>query len=670
MSKIKIVIIVVLLVGGGGAGAIFGLNSFYMTQIQNQIEARLGGADKGLVDFLRMRAFEEIEKLSRECKNENLATPLAQAPASTANLSPEALQNVLKSSHERLVPVLENLQKKLKTANLSVLSLEGRVLAKLPDQSKYGESLKGLPIVTECLSGVSRDGFYELNKGQPPFAMAATPILNTRGNVSGCLLSMNAFGTDILKEYTARSGLQAAIFLRKQTVTSTVSAKALKPLLSQLDSSDIVRFADPSAAAPLFISPKDTGFAARPVQLPSSTDGLHASAILPLADMLTPFAKAQQTLFIGIGALLVFGLLIGLLLCGKPATGKEAERLRDAITMLADGSASTLGVESYSGVYRDLAGNIAKLFTSGTRAPAAISPESVSDILGKPTEPTPTDAGASGTLDFESLLAGEKQPEPKEAVPPANPEPTEGHHTLEGIGPLKNAANRGSEAAPLGKPEEAPQLEAPKEEPALSLSPEPSPAAHPPADGGPRVNVPSDLAGIFDDQDATREVEPAILAQARPTPPPATPAIPSLDESIENEQITSSDYKPDATVIAQVPDELLLKLSTNAAEAETAAAKPSIIPKPPAPVMPATPVMPPPPAKPAGEEAHFKEVFDQFVGTKKQCGEPTAGLTFDRFAQKLRKNTADLKVRYKCRSVKFQVYVKNGKAALRATPVK
>jgi hypothetical protein len=41
MSKIKIVIIVVLLVGGGGAGAIFGLNSFYMTQIQNQIEARL-----------------------------------------------------------------------------------------------------------------------------------------------------------------------------------------------------------------------------------------------------------------------------------------------------------------------------------------------------------------------------------------------------------------------------------------------------------------------------------------------------------------------------------------------------------------------------------------------------------------------------------------------------
>ena len=63
-------------------------------------------------------------------------------------------------------------------------------------------------------------------------------------------------------------------------------------------------------------------------------------------------------------------------------------------------------------------------------------------------------------------------------------------------------------------------------------------------------------------------------------------------------------------------------------------------------------------------------MFDQFVSTKKQCGEPTAGLTFDRFSQKLRKNTTDLKARYKCRSVKFQVYVKNGKAALKATPVK
>jgi hypothetical protein len=181
------------------------------------------------------------------------------------------------------------------------------------------------------------------------------------------------------------------------------------------------------------------------------------------------------------------------------------------------------------------------------------------------------------------------------------------------------------------------------------------------------VDVPSELAGIFDDQSATREVEPEVPEAAKPEPAP--PAIPDLDGGADEDQITSSDYKPDATVIAQVPDELL-KLSGSNAEAP--AGKPSAMPKPPAPVMPPPPSPPsqPPPAKPAGEDAHFKEVFDKFVETKKQCGEPTAGLTFDRFAVKLRKNTTDLKARYKCRTVKFQVYVKNGKAALKATPVK
>jgi len=69
-------------------------------------------------------------------------------------------------------------------------------------------------------------------------------------------------------------------------------------------------------------------------------------------------------------------------------------------------------------------------------------------------------------------------------------------------------------------------------------------------------------------------------------------------------------------------------------------------------------------------EKHFQEVFERFLETKKQCGESTSGLSYEKFAQKLRKNTADLKARYQCRTVKFQVYVKNGKAALKATPIK
>ncbi|HVZ86187.1 MAG TPA: MXAN_5187 C-terminal domain-containing protein, partial [Polyangia bacterium] len=70
------------------------------------------------------------------------------------------------------------------------------------------------------------------------------------------------------------------------------------------------------------------------------------------------------------------------------------------------------------------------------------------------------------------------------------------------------------------------------------------------------------------------------------------------------------------------------------------------------------------------EDAHFRHVFDDFVETKRSCGEPTAGLTQDKFLQKLRDNKFALIAKHGCRTVRFSVYVKDGKAALRATPIR
>lgn len=74
-------------------------------------------------------------------------------------------------------------------------------------------------------------------------------------------------------------------------------------------------------------------------------------------------------------------------------------------------------------------------------------------------------------------------------------------------------------------------------------------------------------------------------------------------------------------------------------------------------------------AAPDGD-GYFKQVFEQFVAVKKSCGENTAGLTYAKFADKLVKNRDDLIVKTGCREVRFTVYVKDGKAALKATPVK
>lgn len=69
-------------------------------------------------------------------------------------------------------------------------------------------------------------------------------------------------------------------------------------------------------------------------------------------------------------------------------------------------------------------------------------------------------------------------------------------------------------------------------------------------------------------------------------------------------------------------------------------------------------------------DPYFKQVFDQFLAVKKSCSEPTSGLTYDKFSEKLIKNRDDLKAKTGCREVRFTVYVKDGKAALKATPVK
>ena len=71
-----------------------------------------------------------------------------------------------------------------------------------------------------------------------------------------------------------------------------------------------------------------------------------------------------------------------------------------------------------------------------------------------------------------------------------------------------------------------------------------------------------------------------------------------------------------------------------------------------------------------GGDPYFRQVFDQFVAVKKSSGESTTGLTFEKFSEKLIKNRDDLMAKTGCRDVRFTVYVKDGKAALKATPVK
>jgi hypothetical protein len=70
------------------------------------------------------------------------------------------------------------------------------------------------------------------------------------------------------------------------------------------------------------------------------------------------------------------------------------------------------------------------------------------------------------------------------------------------------------------------------------------------------------------------------------------------------------------------------------------------------------------------EEAHFREVFADYVNARRQTGEPTASLTLDKFRAKLQANRQQLIAKYNCKTARFSVYIKDGKAAIKATPVR
>lgn len=211
-------------------------------------------------------------------------------------------------------------------------------------------------------------------------------------------------------------------------------------------------------------------------------------------------------------------------------------------------------------------------------------------------------------------------------------------------------------AAPEPVPEASPddfQFGLPPPRPAAAPPvPEETPFQAPSEEGtGPGV-IPAPLPsagpalGDFDSGEDRTMAYPAGMAPSlggagpQPFEEPPAPSEPA------------SEFNPDSTRVATVSQELL-RATSRSAPAEAPMAAP----------ISAAPEI-------DAEEQHFQEIYREFVSTRERCGEPADGLTYEKFAAKLKKNKEQLVQKYACRTVRFQVHVKDGKAALKATPVK
>lgn len=70
------------------------------------------------------------------------------------------------------------------------------------------------------------------------------------------------------------------------------------------------------------------------------------------------------------------------------------------------------------------------------------------------------------------------------------------------------------------------------------------------------------------------------------------------------------------------------------------------------------------------EETQWRRVYQDFVALKRQLGEAPQKLTYEKFRGTLQRNKDALMARHGCQRVKFRVYEKQGRAALKASQVK
>jgi len=70
------------------------------------------------------------------------------------------------------------------------------------------------------------------------------------------------------------------------------------------------------------------------------------------------------------------------------------------------------------------------------------------------------------------------------------------------------------------------------------------------------------------------------------------------------------------------------------------------------------------------DQRHFTQVFEDYLALRQRCGESIVGLSLEKFVAKLQSNRQQLVAKHGCKSAQFTVYEKDGKAAIRAVPVR
>jgi hypothetical protein len=605
--------------------------------LDHETDLRLERTHHAASLLLRVNARKWIDTSAQVASDVNLIESLDQATKGPVDLA---------MVHASVQQRLKYFNDRMKVDLVAATDAHGRVIARVGvDSAIYKDSIEGYPLIADALRGLRGDDTWSI--GGKLYRVAASPVIQHDHYVGAVVIGQEATA-ELAESMKAVLGTEVVLLLRGRVIASTAALPILDklPVAATAHAQELAHGGRSSALTidhwavilGSFVGEASEHQAIYALCTPRHT-GTSLEAIVAglLRDPRSIPRKQLIPVAAGTLAALVLGLLIVWLGVSRPLDTlvRHVQALsRGELQRLPDGS-GRYGVltRAVNTTLERIAGRV----RAETRSAQSLLAQSSGDTETQKT--SPRGRTSQPPVDPPKTIetpAVQDIPE----VPPPTPTP-----------PPPTSASRPTR--PLGSSGPPPPPE-PRPTTSLLASGEfddrktvardewpPAPPELPPATSRPvlftQTMTPLPPPMLATDTEPVSITAPPTAPNPLPPPEPLSSLRPTARAIPTAKSLTAPRSGFEEPTSVESPSEALLVASAHGTSEEI--------------------------------ENDFRRVFDDFIATRTQCGEALEGVTFDKFVIKLRQNRSQLIERYGCASVRFQVYIKDGKAALKATPV-
>jgi hypothetical protein len=575
---------------------------------------RLDRAQYAAEQMLKADAHTWIDYAAKLSRDAILAESLDAATkgAGEARLVTETVRGRLKT----LAPELAGIG----LDGIGAIDARGRVVARIGErENEAGESLAGIEVLSDALRGYLSDDVW--GAGGKLQRVAAVPVLSkNRDRIVGAIYVAADSGKRLAEMWKKNLGVEIAILLRGQVRTSTVPESYLSGLPAMIEE-HAGEIAEAKRTRPMTIPVGSDRLLA--VAAPFSGQAALQNGLFVLLGTMSPASDPLALLstttaddlkwgnfpWLGLGIGLVVILGVGLFL-QRMETEKPLSQLRAEVQRLARGELQKLNDHAYPGKFGGIARDVnaaLEKFTLAAPPRSETARKDLDAILGPP----PSEPASVFDLPQQSPFANGPSGLPGPSFPGAGAPPP--RPAFAPPAPFAPPPSAFAQPSAFNPPPSAPAPFAPPPPPPFASGNTPPPVPVPSL-RGPR----SDRASAG----AMAALNDSVGASAFAGISTAS-SIEALDAAVPARQSPEPSTHADAATLEETE-----------------------------------------------YDEHVRVIYDEYLATRERCGESVGSLTLERFRAKLDANRQQLMAKYSCRSARFSVYVKDGKAAIKATPLR